>query len=250
MTGRLFALFLSLLLPVAGFAEEINDDDVDLFNGRDINVVCAACHGELGQGGKDGEYPRLAGQIRSILIRQLQSFKSQRRINLPMLPYTQDREMNDDDMVDVASYLSSLRIAVTIPYVEGDVPAGEKLFKSECSSCHGKEGRGKEQVGKSKKFGPALAGQYPAYIIKQMTNFRTGKRRHEDMEETAKELEATELTNILAFLVTVERHPGIADEVAKETQQRFKTVLGSLTETVETVSDNSAVKDSPDGGGE
>ena len=31
---------------------------VEESKGMDINGVCAACHGEFGQGGKRGEYPR------------------------------------------------------------------------------------------------------------------------------------------------------------------------------------------------
>jgi cytochrome c553 len=232
MTRLILTIFLGFfLLPSAVAAQIIDEDDIDLYNGKDVNVVCAACHGELGQGGKDGEYPRLAGQIRSILIRQLRSFRDKHRINMPMLPYTQDRELSEEDMIDVASYLSSLRIFVTVPYVDGDVKEGQKLFKSECSSCHGKEARGKEKVGKSAKFGPALAGQYPTYLKKQIINFRKKERHHEDMEETANDLEDKDLQNILAYLVTVERHPGLADEVEKETQERFKKVLGSISDT-------------------
>jgi cytochrome c553 len=231
MIRLILPIFLTLIIPFAVAAEDISEDDVDLYNGKDVNVVCAACHGELGQGGKNGEYPRLAGQMRSILLRQLRSFRDKHRINIPMIPYTQDRELSEDDMIDVASYLSSLRIYVTIPYVEGDVKAGKKFFKSECGRCHGKEGRGKEKKGDSEKFGPALVGQYPTYLRKQISNFKKGERHNEEMEETAQDLEVADLENILAYLVTVERHPGLSEEVAKETQERFKSVLGSLAET-------------------
>ncbi|MBF0193056.1 MAG: c-type cytochrome [Magnetococcales bacterium] len=231
MTRFIPALFLVLFLPFVAIAEEIDDDDVDLYNGKDVNVVCAACHGELGQGGNKGEYPRLAGQMRSILLRQLRSFRDRTRINIPMLPYTEERELSKEDMIDVASYLSSLRIDVTIPYVEGDVKKGKQLFK-DCRQCHGKEGRGKEKVAKSDKHGPALTGQYPSYLIRQMSNFKKGVRHHEDMEETAKDITDAELNDILAYLVTLERHPGLAEEVAKQTEKMFGKVLNSLSETI------------------
>jgi cytochrome c553 len=231
MTQFILSLCLVLFLPFTAIAQEINEDDIDLYNGRDVNVVCAACHGELGQGGNKGEYPRLAGQMRSILIRQLHSFRDRTRINIPMLPYTDERELPQEDMIDVTTYLSSLRIDVTIPYVEGDVKAGKKLFK-DCRKCHGKEGRGKEKVAKSGKHGPALTGQYPSYIIRQMANFKKGIRHHEDMEETARDLADDELNDILAYLVTLERHPGLAEEVAKQTEERFGKVLNSLSETI------------------
>ncbi|MBF0380493.1 MAG: c-type cytochrome [Magnetococcales bacterium] len=231
MTRSILSFCLVFFLPFVAIAQEINEDDVDLYNGRDVNIVCAACHGELGQGGNKGEYPRLAGQMRSILIRQLRSFRDRKRINIPMLPYTEERELPEEDMIDVASYLSSLRIDVTIPYVEGDVKAGKKLFK-DCRKCHGKEGRGKEKKGESNKHGPALTGQYPSYLIRQMSNFKKGIRKHEDMEETAQDITDEELNDILAYLVTLERHPGLAEEVEKENERRFGTVINSLSETI------------------
>jgi cytochrome c553 len=60
--------------------------------GRQINGVCAACHGDAGQGGKKGEYPRLAGQHVEYLMDQLKKFKERKRTNLPMFPYTEERE--------------------------------------------------------------------------------------------------------------------------------------------------------------
>jgi cytochrome c553 len=72
--------------------------------GREINGVCAACHGEFGQGGKRGEYPRLAGQRAAYLKDQLKSFRARKRINLPMYPYTQERELPDEDIEAVSDF--------------------------------------------------------------------------------------------------------------------------------------------------
>ncbi|RKZ97040.1 MAG: hypothetical protein DRQ43_03535, partial [Gammaproteobacteria bacterium] len=44
-----------LLIPLSHAAE------IDLALGEEINELCAGCHGEYGEGGKQGEYPRLAG---------------------------------------------------------------------------------------------------------------------------------------------------------------------------------------------
>ncbi len=51
------------------------------------------------------------------------------------------------------------------------------------------------------------------------------------MEETAEDLEDEDLQNLLAYLVTVERHPGLAEEEANQTREHFKSVLDDLTET-------------------
>jgi cytochrome c553 len=48
----------------------------DLEKGKEINGTCAACHGEFGQGGKKGEYPRIGGQFAEYLEAQLKAFRA------------------------------------------------------------------------------------------------------------------------------------------------------------------------------
>ena len=86
-------LATALLLAAAAGAPAQN-----LERGKEINGVCAGCHGEFGQGGKRGEYPRLAGQRKAHLVDQLLAFRKRTRINLPMFPYTQEREMSNADI--------------------------------------------------------------------------------------------------------------------------------------------------------
>ncbi len=79
----------------------------DLDNGADINQVCAGCHGEFGQGGKDGEYPRLAGLPAAFIARQLHLFRNRERPNLAMIEYIDERQMPDKDIADVAAFLAA-----------------------------------------------------------------------------------------------------------------------------------------------
>jgi cytochrome c553 len=192
--------------------------------GRQINGVCAACHGDSGQGGKKGEYPRLAGMDFDYLRDQLLHFKKRARHNIPMYPYTEEREMPDEDVVHVAAYLSSIKLDTTfpvfkesddaltrllavekvlnIPRSEGDIAAGAKLYKSECVSCHGATGMGKRGM-------PMLAGQYTNYLKRQIDQFVKGERIHdEDAKDKSKDvlnlLKPDEIRDILAFLTTLD----------------------------------------------
>lgn len=192
--------------------------------GREINGVCAACHGDTGQGGKRGEYPRLAGQHVEYLMDQLKKFKERKRTNLPMFPYTEERELPDEDIVHVSAYLSSIKLDTTypvfkdtdgalfrltamdkvlnIPRSEGDVEAGAKLYKAECTSCHKKDGMGHKTV-------PMLAGQYTLYLKRQIDKFVKGERIHdEDLKDASKDvlnlLKPDEIRDILAFLTTLD----------------------------------------------
>ena len=84
---------------------------VDLEKGKEINGTCAACHGDQSAGGKKGEYPRLAGQRVAYLEKQLKSFRARTRINIPMFPYTQERELSDEDIKDVSAYLAGIELS-------------------------------------------------------------------------------------------------------------------------------------------
>lgn len=192
--------------------------------GRQINGVCAACHGDSGQGGKKGEYPRLAGMDFDYLRNQLLHFKQRARHNMPMYPYTEERELPDEDIAHVAAYLSSIKLDTTfpvfkesddaltrllavekvlnIPRSEGDVAAGAKLYKDECVSCHGAKGIGRRGL-------PMLAGQYTIYLKRQVGLFVKGERIHdEDAKDKSKDvlnlLKPDEIRDILAFLTTLD----------------------------------------------
>jgi cytochrome c553 len=194
----------------------------DLANGREINEICAGCHGQFGQGGKDGEYPRLAGQRALYIEEQLLAFRARKRVNIPMLPYTQPRELGDDDIADIAAYLASIRLTARPPTfadsadarqrraaldrvfrierIEGDIIQGRGLYNAECGNCHGKTGQGRSNF-------PMLAGQYPNYLKRQIEAYRRGDRPHDEAlpaKGVLMPLTEVDLTNILAYLSSIQ----------------------------------------------
>lgn len=204
-----------LLLPLAAAAQ-------NLTNGRDIHEICSGCHGRFGQGGKNGEYPRLAGQRAAYIEEQLHAFRTRTRLNIPMLPYTQPRELSDEDIVDIAAYLSAINLPtrpppgtddadilhgrvpigsfLSIDQVPGNIAAGRTLYQNECMNCHARDGKGRSNF-------PMLVGQYPNYLKRQMDLYRKGARPH-DEDQPAKgvltPLSETDIQNLLAYLTTIQ----------------------------------------------
>jgi cytochrome c553 len=220
--GRILpALVLSLLLPSLALASE----GADLDNGEEINELCAGCHGEYGQGGGDGEYPRLAGQPASFTARQLHLFRDRRRPNMAMIEYVDERQMPDEDILDIAAYLEAIELptrlpeidpgefdaferlqaakrVLNIPRAEGDIASGEKIYHRECASCHGREGGGRRARGV-----PMLAGQYTAYLWRQVAKYREGVRVHDPDDPSDRllaEMADSDLRDIFAFLSVVD----------------------------------------------
>ena len=193
----------------------------DLEKGKEINGTCAACHGEFGQGGKKGEYPRIAGQRAAYIADQLKSFRARTRVNIPMFPYTQERELPDEDIRDVAEYLAGIELptkmpvfkgdedaltrlnmvekVMIIPRAEGDLVNGKAVYDKNCVTCHAKTGMGRG------KF-PMLVGQYTNYLKRQMDLYLKGDRPHDDEGTTGilNTLGEKDLQDILAYLTTLQ----------------------------------------------
>ncbi|MBT9523529.1 MAG: c-type cytochrome [Dechloromonas sp.] len=208
----LFLAALALSHPAAA---------VDLEKGKEINGTCAACHSDNGQGGKKGEYPRIAGQQVKYIESQLRSFRSRTRVNIPMFPYTQERELSDADIKDIAAYLAGIELdtkmptykgtedaltkllmaekVMIIPRAEGDLANGEKLYQKQCAACHGKTGKGRGMF-------PMLVGQYTNYLQRQVDLYLKGDRPH-DEEGTVgllNALKAQDIQDILAYLTSIQ----------------------------------------------
>lgn len=193
----------------------------DIEKAKEINGVCATCHGEFGRGGKKGEYPRLAGQRPLYLAQQLMSYRERRRINIPMFPYTQERELSDEDIKTISAYLATIELetkmpqfkgdedaltrliavdkVMIVPRVEGDIEAGKKTYQSECANCHGRDGKGRSDF-------PMLIGQYSNYLKKQMDAYLKGERPHDEDKPggVLSALKADDLQNILAYLTAIQ----------------------------------------------
>ena len=201
--------------------------DYDPGIGEEINEVCAGCHGEFGQGGKDGEYPRLAGMPALFIAQQLKLFRDRKRPNLAMIEYIDERQMPAEDILHISYYLAGLKLNTRLPAVdetaddfdayarlleskklmqipraEGNLEAGHKLYKKECASCHGSDGYGDQR-----KVVPMLAGQYTNYLWRQVEKLRQRIRIH-DVDDPKDELldsfSETELADIFAWLSTAD----------------------------------------------
>lgn len=211
------ALLPALAAALLALPSRANDAE----KGKDINGTCAACHGEFGQGGKKGEYPRIAGQRAAYLAEQLRSFRARVRVNIPMFPYTQERELPDEDIAAISEYLAGIVLetkmpefkgdedaltrllavdkVMIIPRAEGDIENGGAVYQKNCASCHGKTGKGRG------KF-PMLIGQYTNYLKKQMDAYIKGERPHDEIEVKGilNTFSEKDLQDVLAYLTSIQ----------------------------------------------
>lgn len=212
---RFLSVFALLVLSQATQA-------LDTDKAKEIYGPCAACHGEFGAGGKKGEYPRIAGQQPKYMFQQLKKFQSQARINLPMYPYTKERDLPDDEMKLVAEWLSQIELdtkmptfkghedaltrllavekVMIVPRVEGDIDNGGKIYQKQCAVCHGKQGKGRGMF-------PMIAGQYINYLQKQVAAFLRAERPHDEDKATEGALyglQPQDIQDVMAYLTTLQ----------------------------------------------
>jgi cytochrome c553 len=213
--------FRLLPLLLAGVVASTAAVAVDLEKGKEINGTCAACHGDQGAGGKKGEYPRIAGQRVAYIENQLKNFRSRTRVNIPMYPYTQERELSDEDIKDISTYLAGIELStkmptfkgtedaltrlqmvdrvMIIPRAEGNLDRGQAIYQKQCASCHGKTGKGRGMF-------PMLVGQYTNYLKRQVDLYLKGDRPH-DEEGTVgvlNGLKEQDVQDILAYLTSIQ----------------------------------------------
>ncbi|WP_323696612.1 MULTISPECIES: c-type cytochrome [Thiorhodovibrio] len=148
-------------------------------NGRKVYLTCAVCHRPEGWGTVDGVYPQIAGQLPSVIIKQLADFRAGNRSNPLMYPFSVPRILGGpQQMADVAAYVSQLPMTPHNDVGPGvDLALGEQLFQENCVDCHGERGQGDAQ-----DHIPAIAGQHFNYLIRQFDAIRSGARKNADSE--------------------------------------------------------------------
>lgn len=71
-----------------------------------------------------------------------------------------------------------------------------------CTGCHGEEGNSTEPTA------PKLAGQYGAYIAKELRNFQSGTRVHKIMSDIAQTVSDDDLADIAAYFASRKKMKG------------------------------------------
>ncbi|MBT4762307.1 MAG: c-type cytochrome [Bdellovibrionaceae bacterium] len=149
--------------------------------------VCAACHQPGGNGDPAGNFPQLAGQHSSVIIKQMADIRVGNRDNPTMYPFAGVKALlaaTDDifdtpktgpqTLADVAAYIQTLKMSPKTAKGDGkDLKHGAKIYKDNCVKCHGKKGEGI-----AKDYYPLIAGQNYNYLLRQFQWIKAGKRRN------------------------------------------------------------------------
>ena len=92
--------------------------------------------------------------------------------------------------------ISALVVLSTAVGYAGDKAAGKKKSAT-CIACHGAKGIS------ANPMWPSLAGQKDKYLVKQLKDFKSGKRKDPLMTAQAKMLSAKDMENIAAYYASL-----------------------------------------------
>jgi len=182
----LIAISLSIIPPVLitpVFADASLDDELtqamklkpSIENGKKVFKLCIACHGTTSWGLKDGTFPQLAGQHKSVIIKQIADIRAGHRDNPLMFPIAQESVMGGPQAIaDVAAYIGTLPMTPDPGHGKGEkLKKAEKLFYRKCAECHGADGGGDPE-----RHYPRIQGQHFEYLFRQIKWIREGKRKN------------------------------------------------------------------------
>ncbi|WP_408595553.1 c-type cytochrome [Limnohabitans sp.] len=200
--------------------------------------ACTACHGEQGQAGPDGYYPRLAGKPAGYLNNQLQNFKQGRRHYDLMARLIEP--LSDAYLQDMALYFSGLKVPYPKPALtagsatpavlargqaltlEGDASQGLPA----CVACHG------DKLTGVAPFVPGLLGLPLDYLNGQLGAWQSGQRRAhapDCMAQVVQRLSADDVMAVAHYLARLAPPSDASPARASQAGARAKLMAASDT---------------------
>jgi cytochrome c553 len=160
-------------------------------------ATCVPCHGPNGNS-ENPAFPVLAGQSWRYIYIQLKDFKEARRSDPAMSPMVAD--LSRDDMIALGNYFAAQKpLPVKFTADAARIDAGRKTSDAVlCPMCHLGGFVGQNEI-------PRVAGQWPQYIKKQLSDFRARRRTNDagNMTSVAGTLSDDDIENLAQYIANL-----------------------------------------------
>jgi cytochrome c553 len=160
--------------------------------------LCSSCHGENSVP-QQKDHPVIWGQQLGYLFIELRDFKSGARKNELMSPIAQGLDFSD--LMPLAQYFSQKAWPnLAQPPATGDVLAQAQRINAAvvCTSCH-------QEGFKGDSVQPRLAGQSHDYLLKTMTDFKSGARANNPgMTDLMKAISDSDIAALATYVAALQ----------------------------------------------
>ncbi len=171
----------------------------DATKGKDAFRGCKGGHKADAAGLADGTYPRLTGQHRNVIIKQVTEVRAGIRINPKMDPFSDDHAVSPQEIADIASYLTAVQSTRDNGKGPLDMSAkGKTVYEdNKCFKCHGRNGEGDDA-----STYPAVAAQHYGYLLREMRYIQAGVRgnSHPEMVKAINKFAQADLEAVADYL--------------------------------------------------
>ncbi len=160
--------------------------------------LCVACHGAQGNPIMP-TIPILSAQTARYLYLELQDFKAARRTDPVMSPLA--ASLTRDDMLNLAEYFSA-QPPVYPPFTTDRarvLRGAKKAEETLCTMCHLGGLKGQNEI-------PRLAGQQPAYTMKELHDFKSHTRTNDggNMQSVAQTLSDEDIIDLTHYIADLQ----------------------------------------------
>ena len=154
------------------FAETLERPVGNAAAGSATYGICAACHGQQGEGNIALNAPKIAGLDPWYFRRQIANYQAGVRgadprdlFGMQMAPMSRTLA-NTEAVENVMAHIATLPDNAAEPTIIGDVERGRRTYQT-CAVCHGNDGMGRWGTN-----APRLAGMSDWFLTRQIANFR------------------------------------------------------------------------------
>ncbi len=200
---KLFLLLIFCLNTGIIYAQDVYEEaallESNIANGKKVYQLCASCHLQNGLGKKNGSFPVIASQHKSVIIKQLKDIQSKHRKNPTMYPFSDVKTIGGTQAVaDVAAYIQSLPSGDSNGVGVGDnLALGKQLYIKNCIVCHGPQGQGNVNF-----VFPRIKDQHYNYLFRQLKWIRDEYRvnSNKNMLTLIKPMSDEELSSLADYI--------------------------------------------------
>lgn len=213
--NKIRASVLAICVGIAGFAQAATEPAKTdstakpaapsyaerLERGKQVaGAVCIACHGADGYSPIPAN-PNLAGMPSEYIAKQLEAYKSGKRVNAIMQGMAAN--LTPEDMKAVGDFYFAQRgKSQAIARDKTLAERGQTIYRigvpeakvPSCAGCHGGLGAGIPAVY------PRVAGQWPEYSLAQLKAYASGERKNTQMNAIASRMKESDLAAVAEYM--------------------------------------------------